>query len=101
MNVKMPHCVEYVLLSNVDGMHSQDNVFHHYIYKQCHSCFQYVGVHVYLPFVTMLTILNLKTSGLLSAPGFLAHTDTVPALYWGSPLMGTKVMECLTEVEFI
>ena len=47
----------------------------------------------------MLTILNLKTTGLLKAPGFFAHTDTVPELYWGSPLMGTEVMGCLTDVE--
>ena len=47
----------------------------------------------------MLTILNLKMTGLLSAPGFFAHTDTVPELYWGSPLMGTEVMGCLTDVE--
>ena len=49
----------------------------------------------------MLTILNPKTTILLNAPGFFAHTDTVPALYWGSPLMGTEVMVCLTDVEFI
>ena len=47
----------------------------------------------------MLTILNLKTTGLLTAPGFFAHTDTVPALYWGRPLMSTEVMGCLTDVE--
>ena len=47
----------------------------------------------------MLTILNLETTGLLSAPGFFAHTDTVPELYWESPLMGTEVMGCLTDVE--
>ena len=52
-----------------------------------------------IPFVTMLTILNLKTTGLLNAPAFFAHTDTVPELYWGSPLMGTEVMGCLTDVE--
>ena len=49
----------------------------------------------------MLTILNLEITCLLNAPGFFAHTDTVPALYWGSPLMGTEVMECLTDVESI
>ena len=38
-------------------------------------------------------------TGLLSAPGFFTHTDTVPKLYWGSPLEGTKVMGCLTDVE--
>ena len=54
-----------------------------------------------LPFVKMLTILNLEITGLLIAPGFFAHTDTVPELYWGSPLMGTEVMGCLTDVEFI
>ena len=47
----------------------------------------------------MLTILNLETTGLLSAPGFFTHTDTVPELYWGSPLMGTEVMGCITDVE--
>ena len=52
-----------------------------------------------IPFVTMFIILNLKTTGLLKAPGFFAHTDTVPALSWGSPLMGTEVMGCLTDVE--
>ena len=49
----------------------------------------------------MLTILNLEITGLLIAPGFFAQTDTVPELYWGSPLMGNEVMGCLTEVEFI
>ena len=49
----------------------------------------------------MFTILNFNLTGLLKAPGFLAHTDTVPELYWGSPLMGTEVMGCLTDVEFI
>ena len=49
----------------------------------------------------MLTILNLEITGLLKAPEFFAHTDTVPELYWGSPLMGTEVMGCLTDVEFI
>ena len=49
----------------------------------------------------MLIILNLEIKGLLKAPGFFAHTDTVPELYWGSPLMGTEVMGCLTEAEFI
>ena len=47
----------------------------------------------------MLTILNLETTSLLIAPGFFAHTDTVPELYWGSPLMGTEVMGCLMDVE--
>ena len=47
----------------------------------------------------MLTILNLNTTGLLIALGFFAQMDTVPALYWGSPLMGTEVMGCLTDVE--
>ena len=56
---------------------------------------------IYLPFVTMLTILNLNMTGLLSAPGFFADTDTVPELYWGSPLMGTVVMGCLTDVKLI
>ena len=49
----------------------------------------------------MLTILNLEITGLLKAPGFFAQTDTVPALYCGSPLMGTEVMGCLTDVELI
>ena len=49
----------------------------------------------------MLTILKLEITGLLNAPGFLAHTNTVPALYWGTLLMGTEVMGCLTDVEFI
>ena len=93
---------EYALLSYNDGMYLQDTVIssvHHSIYKQCHDCFRYVLMYVHLPFVTMLTILNLKTTGLLSAPGFFTHTDTVPELYWGSPLMGTEVMGCLTDVE--
>ena len=47
----------------------------------------------------MLTILNLEITGLLKAPGFFAHTDTVPALYCASPLMGTEVIGCLTDVE--
>ena len=54
-----------------------------------------------LPLVTMLTILNLEITGLLKAPGFFAHTNNVPELYWGSPLMGTEVMGCLTDVELI
>ena len=49
----------------------------------------------------MLTILNLNMTGSLKAPGFFTHTDTVPELYWGSPLMGTEVMGYLTDVEFI
>ena len=49
--------------------------------------------------MTIISILNLKTTSLLIAPGFLAHTDTVPELYWGSPLIGTEVMGCLTDVE--
>ena len=49
----------------------------------------------------MLTILNLKTTGLLIVPGFFAHTDTVPALYWGSPLMGNEMMGCLTDGEYL
>ena len=53
----------------------------------------------FIPFVTMFIILNPKTTGLLLVPGFFAHTDTVPELYWGSPLMGTEVMGCLTDVE--
>ena len=75
--------------------------FHHYIYKQCHDSFRYVLIYVYLPFVTMLTILNIKLTRLLIAPGFLTHTDTVPELYWGSPLMGTEGTGCLTDVAFI
>ena len=55
----------------------------------------------FIPFVTMFIILNLKTTGLLSAPGFFTHTDTVPELYWGSPLMGTEVMGCLADVELL
>ena len=52
-----------------------------------------------IPFVTIFSILNLKTTGLLKVPGFFTHTDTVPELYWGSPLMGTEVMGCLTDVK--
>ena len=48
----------------------------------------------------MLTILNFNMTGLLIAPGFFAHTDTVPEQYWGSPLIGTEVIGCLTDVEF-
>ena len=48
----------------------------------------------------MLTILNFNMTGLLIAPGFFAHTDTVPELYWGSLLMGAEVIGCLTDVEF-
>ena len=47
----------------------------------------------------MFTILNVEMTGLLSAPGFFAHTDTVPALYWGSPVMDTVVIGCLSDVE--
>ena len=38
-------------------------------------------------------------TGLLDAPGFFTDTDTEPELYWGSPLMDTVVLECLTDVE--
>ena len=49
----------------------------------------------------MSTSLNVEMTGSLSAPGFLAHTDTVPALYWGSPVMDTEVIGCLTDAELI
>ena len=61
----------------------------------------WLNVMICLPFVTIFTILNFNLTGLLSAPGFFTHTDTVPELYWGSSLMGTEVMGCLTKVEFI
>ena len=55
-----------------------------------------------LPVVMMLIILNLEIIGLLNnIPGFFTHTDTVPALNWETLLMGTKVMGCLTDVQFI
>ena len=52
-----------------------------------------------LPFVAMLTILKPLMTGSLSAPGFIANTDTVPALYWGSPVWMALVMGCATVVE--
>ena len=58
-------------------------------------------VIICLPFVTMFTILNIENTGSLSALGFFAHTDTVPALYWGSPLMDTKVIGCATDAELL
>ena len=94
---------EYVLLSYGDGMHSQDTVISS-LHLQTVSRLLSICIninYVYLPFVTMLTILKLKMTGLLKVPGFFAQTDTVPALYWGSPLMGTDVMGGLTDVEFI
>ena len=95
---------EYALLSYDDGMYLQDTgtlSLHHSTNSVTIVFNMYEYNYVYLPFVTMLTILNLKTTDLLNAPGFFAHTDTVPALYWGRSLMGTEVMGCLTDVEFI
>ena len=64
---------------------------------------QFILFHtvVCLPFVTMFTILKAEAAGLLLAPGFCAHTDTVPALYCGSPVRTVMVMGCSTNVEIL
>ena len=54
-----------------------------------------------LPFVTMFTILKAEVAGLLLAPGFFAHTDTVPSLYSGSPVKDTLVTGCSAVVELL
>ena len=53
----------------------------------------------HLQFVTMSTILKPTLTGSLSAPGFIACTDTVPTLHKGNPVKVVIMIGCSTNVE--